>query len=221
MPISSACHRTTIALMANSEVAFFWAENNTWYAVTIRFIYKQNMSPAPKYNPQYTVDDYQLWEGDWELWNGVAVAMTPSPFGRHGTLLARITTALSNAIDVANCDSSVIVEVDWLVSPDTVLRPDLTVVCGNAPARQVEKTPALVVEVLSDGTRERDLTFKKELYRRESVPWYLILDPAVSTLEALRLDTDGQYVPGEFATSLEIDICDTCPLSVNIERLFR
>ena len=41
------------------------------------------MSIAPKYQPHYTVDDYQHWEGDWELWNGVAVAMAPSPFGPH------------------------------------------------------------------------------------------------------------------------------------------
>jgi len=179
------------------------------------------MSTAPKFNPHYTVDDYRLWDGEWELWNGVAVAMTPSPFGRHGTLLARITTVLSNAIDEADCDASVIVEVDWIVSRDTVLRPDLTVVCGAAPERHVEQTPALVVEVLSDATRERDLTFKKELYRNESVPWYLIVDPDGSTLTSLRLDDGGQYIPVESHGALAIDICDICSLSVSVERLFR
>ena len=33
------------------------------------------------YKPRYTVDDYESWAGDWELWQGTAIAMTPSPFG--------------------------------------------------------------------------------------------------------------------------------------------
>jgi len=27
----------------------------------------------------YTYDDYALWQGDWELFEGIAVAMTPAP----------------------------------------------------------------------------------------------------------------------------------------------
>ena len=67
------------------------------------------MSTAPNYQPHYTIDDYQLWEGDWELWNGVAVAMTPSPLGRHGYLLAQLARGLGNAIDAAHCNASVVV----------------------------------------------------------------------------------------------------------------
>jgi hypothetical protein len=31
------------------------------------------MSTAPRYQPHYTVDDYRLWEGRWELWHGLDV----------------------------------------------------------------------------------------------------------------------------------------------------
>ena len=50
---------------------------------------------ATRYSPHYTIDDYRLWEGDWELWQGTAVAMTPSLFGRHGGMLVRLGTALT------------------------------------------------------------------------------------------------------------------------------
>ena len=40
------------------------------------------MRTASKYDPHYTVADYEQWSGDWELWKGTAVAMTPSPFGK-------------------------------------------------------------------------------------------------------------------------------------------
>ena len=33
------------------------------------------MSSVPRYTPRYSVSDYQLWEGDWELWDGIAIAM--------------------------------------------------------------------------------------------------------------------------------------------------
>lgn len=36
-----------------------------------------------KYLPHYTVDDYKLWEGDWELIDGIPYATAPSPFGPH------------------------------------------------------------------------------------------------------------------------------------------
>jgi hypothetical protein len=46
----------------------------------------------PKYFPNYAVEDYQQWEGDWELIDGMPYAMSPSANRRHhviGSLLAR------------------------------------------------------------------------------------------------------------------------------------
>jgi Uma2 family endonuclease len=96
--------------------------------------------------------------------------MVPSPFGRHGKILGNIVTALNNAIkqakgQQANCTATVLVEVDWIISQDTVLRPDLVVVCGTEPERHLEAAPAVVVEVLSLGTRDRDLPWKREIYQ--------------------------------------------------------
>jgi Uma2 family endonuclease len=178
------------------------------------------MSTAPKYNPHYTIDDYRMWEGDWELWNGVAVAMTPSPFGKHGYLLAKIASALSNAIDDVDCNASVLVEVDWIITRDTIVRPNLSIVCGDPPERHIENPPALVVEILSASTRERDLTVKRRLFEQESVAWYLIMDPDRDTLQALRLKDAGVYEQVTFTDRLEVDLCDSCSLSVRLNRLF-
>ncbi len=35
------------------------------------------------YIPTYTVQDWKLWEGDWELIKGTPVAMSPSPLNKH------------------------------------------------------------------------------------------------------------------------------------------
>ncbi len=178
------------------------------------------MRTIPKYQPHYTIEDYQRWEGDWELWNGVAVSMLPSPFGRHGQLLVSIGAALLNAIDETSCAATGLISIDWIISPDTILRPDVTVVCGGPPEKHVEDVPALVVEILSASTRERDLTFKKQIYEQQAVPWYLIIDPDANTLQALRLNDAGEYQPVEHTESLSVDICGNCSLAVRVDRLF-
>ena len=182
------------------------------------------MSTARRYQPHYTLDDYRHWEGRWELWGGVAVAMSPSPFGRHAKLLARTVAALQTAIDAGHCDATVLVEIDWIVSSDTVLRPDALVVCGPEPARHVERTPALVVEILSEATRDRDLSFKRDLYREQGVRWYLVVDPDANRLHTLALGNGGQYEDRLTTHPLEpllIDICGTCRFGFDAAKLFQ
>ncbi len=178
------------------------------------------MSTARRFIPEYTVDDYRRWEGDWELWNGVPVAMTPSPFGRHSKVLVNIVSALKVAIDAAQCDATVLVELDWILAKDTVLRPDALVVCGKEPPGHLERTPAIVVEVLSESTRDRDLDLKKSMYAREGVPHYLTLDPDTSEITAFECK-DGVYSTSPHDGSLALMICEDCEIRIGVDSLFR
>ncbi len=81
------------------------------------------MSTAGNFIPHYTVEDYLRWEGDWELWNGVAVAMTPSPFGAHSRVVAKAANVFINAIDACKCKATFLVAIDWHVSNDTCSGP--------------------------------------------------------------------------------------------------
>lgn len=173
-----------------------------------------------RYVPHYTVEDYQHWEGDWELWGGHAVSMVPSPFGAHSKVTGRVVTAITNAIDAAMCNANALPEIDWVLSSDTVLRPDVVVVCGEAPQRHVETPPAIVVEVLSDSTRERDLGPKRHMYQEQSVPYYLILDPEAQQLTTLMLGDDGSYAEMDVSDSISLQICQDRNLKVDVGRLF-
>ncbi|WP_182865415.1 Uma2 family endonuclease [Rhodopirellula sp. JC639] len=179
------------------------------------------MSSSARYHPHYTIEDYRHWEGDWELWHGTAIAMTPSPFGRHGGLLAKLCTVLTIAIDQAGCDASVLAEVDWIVADDTVLRPDVSVVCGDPPEGHIESTPAMVAEVLSDSTRDRDLIHKRALYQENCVPWYLIADPLDSSVQLLRLGENQEYIHVAIDPEVELTICETCRLLLDLRWLSR
>ncbi|WP_302117794.1 hypothetical protein [Allorhodopirellula heiligendammensis] len=50
---------------------------------------------AGKLLPRYTIADYQHLKGDWELWDGFAIVMSPSPFGGHQTIATRLAYAFS------------------------------------------------------------------------------------------------------------------------------
>ena len=148
------------------------------------------MSTAGRYLPHYTVADYEQWEGDWELWQGIPVAMSPSPFGPHQNCSLRIARSLLAAIEAAKCQAVVLQEVDWIISDDTVVRPDVLVLCGGVPERHVTQSPALIVEILSPSTADRDRNEKLGLYHFGM--WVDDLDAA----EKRVVDAGGKYLAG-------------------------
>jgi hypothetical protein len=40
--------------------------------------------------PHYTYDDYLLWQGDWELINGILYARIPAPTVEHQRISASV-----------------------------------------------------------------------------------------------------------------------------------
>lgn len=177
------------------------------------------MTVAKKYIPHYTIEDYSRWEGDWELWEGVPVSMAPGPFGKHQKLGRKIMRLLEDAVESAKCTAEVTYELDWIISNDTVVRPDILIVCGEAPDLHLETAPALIVEVLSESTRTRDQTYKRDLYEREGVTAYLIADPDARTIEVLALNGSGQYQSAPNSDRVQLTLCGDCELDLNLSSL--
>lgn len=151
------------------------------------------MSTAPRYEPHYSVADYLQWEGDWELWSGTAVAMSPSPLGPHERAAAKLVFQIESCLQASGCPCASYAGLDWIVTDDTVVRPDVMVVCGSQPGRHLERPPELAIEILSDATAEKDRTAKRRLYELAGVGHYLLVDPLAMTIEWLALGADGTY----------------------------
>ena len=167
---------------------------------------------VPDYIPRYTAEEYRLWEGDWELWDGIPVSMSPSPDAAHQREAGRLFRWVSDALaksDYRHCQ--VYYELDCIIDANTVLRPDLVVVCGAQPVKFVDRAPRLVVEVLSDSTRDRDLVHKRAIYERSEVSYYLTVDPHSKWRQLLRLEDDGSYRP---ATGSRIQLSMKCTLNL-------
>ena len=176
------------------------------------------MSTAPRYIPHYTLADYQQWDGDWELIDGVPIAMTPSPFGPHERVVARLARLLGNAIAEDDaCDCEIYVNLDWIVSDDTVIRPDLMTVCGDQPAKHLERPPALLVEVLSESTRLSDLNAKQTLATQHYVSHYFTIDPELRTIQKSLGDSWQEL---SVTKPVEITLDDSCRVRFIPDQLF-
>jgi len=177
--------------------------------------------PAPKYLPRYTITDYFGWEGDWELWRGVAVSMTPSPFGKHQRVARNLMMELSKSLDSVDCECEVIYELDWVVDQDTVVRPDVMVLRDGIPEGHVTTVPVLIAEVVSPSTERKDRTAKRELYESEGVAYYIIADPETSTLEILQRGNQGRYEVLNIVDSVAtIELNRKCIIKLAINQIF-
>ncbi|WP_182868752.1 Uma2 family endonuclease [Rhodopirellula sp. JC639] len=176
------------------------------------------MSIDPHPFPTYTAEDYAAWKGDWELWDGVPIAMSPSPFGRHQTVVAKIVTHLTLALEASDCHATVVSELDWIVRADTVVRPDVMLICGDPPETHQRATPALVVEVLSPSTQANDRGFKRTLYREQGVATYLIVDPVQETVESIPMDAPD--AASTAVSSVQLTVCKDCAIDIDATRFF-
>ncbi|MFP4035590.1 MAG: Uma2 family endonuclease, partial [Desulfovermiculus sp.] len=95
---------------------------------------------------EYTATDYEQWQGDWELIQGRPVAMTPSPGFLHQRVCLQIARRLDEQLE--ECPQcTVVFETDWHVATDTVVRPDIMVLCDQVQEK-VSQRPDLIVEVV-------------------------------------------------------------------------
>lgn len=129
-----------------------------------------------EYLPHYTYDDYVHWDGDWELIGGSAYAMAPSPMFNHQSISMLIGASLTNSIK--SCKNCVVVsEMDYKIADDTVVRPDIALVCGQKDGSYIKKSPELIVEIVSKSSASRDEKIKFSMYEAERVNYYILLYP--------------------------------------------
>ena len=178
-------------------------------------------SEAVRYVPNHTAEEYRKWEGDWELWDGVPVCMSPSPTAKHQLVAATLLGMLQAAINEnGDCHCIVIHETDWQIDDHTVVRPDISVLYHGLPEQFIDYPPSVIIEVLSPSTARKDQTAKRHLYERQGVAVYLLVDPDTTTVEALQLTASG-YVPTAVVDeNIALTWEDDCSANIDLKKLF-
>ena len=161
--------------------------------------------PAVKRDQHYTYADYRSWPEDerWELIDGVAWNMCAAPASHHQSLLQELGRQIGNLLEGHNCrvfpapfdvllpDTA---DESWDAT-DTVLQPDLTVICDRPKIREhgCVGAPDLVIEILSPSTMSKDLSVKRERFARAGVPECWFVSPGDESVLVFVLDDNGHY----------------------------
>ncbi len=138
--------------------------------------------------PYYTYEDYKNWEGRWELISGTAYAMSPMASPKHQRISSRIDWQLNNLLkDCQKCKAYL--PVDWKIKEDTVVQPDNLVLCYEIDDKPyITKAPTLIFEILSKSTALKDINLKYELYEKEGVNYYVIVNPNDESAKVYKLN---------------------------------
>ena len=178
---------------------------------------------------RFTYADYKQWdlaEGErYELIDGIAYAMS-APNDTHQAILAVLTAKFYNFLEGKPCkvrpapyDVRLFYQEDE--QDDTVVQPDLTVICdGKKRGKEgCRGAPDLVVEILSPSNTAIEMTRKFELYRKAGVREYWIVNPEPKALIIHRFH-------GSVITTHSYGSADTVPvdilpgLAINLEPVF-
>lgn len=145
-----------------------------------------------------TYEDFLLFPDDGmrhELIDGVHY-VTPSPNLGHQELVGRLYLAIGNFLASRRHLGRVFLSpLDVVMSNYDVVEPDLLFVAGDQQdiltEANVQGPPALVIEILSPGTRRRDEGIKRKLFDQKGVREYWLVDPKSRRVSICRRAPDG------------------------------
>jgi Uma2 family endonuclease len=150
------------------------------------------MSGAVKILPYYTYADYVQWEGRWEVIDGIPYAMSPAPTPKHQILGANLLSEFRFALK--NCRYCYVSQpVDYKITEDTIVQPDILILCQETKKKFIDFPPALIVEILSPSTALIDRHTKSALYAGQKIPYYIIISPDTDEAEVYVLE-ENNYV---------------------------
>lgn len=157
-------------------------------------------------NIRFNYQDYlQLPEDKrYEILDG-ELCVVPAPNTKH----QRISRRLEGALDrhVADRDLGEIFDApyDVLLSDENVVQPDILFIRKERIAiieeANLRGAPDLVIEILSPGSRQKDLAIKRKIYASFGVQEYWIVDPDAATVEVLIWKEAGYISAGTYRPS--------------------
>lgn len=182
------------------------------------------MSALRSVLPHYTYEDYCLWEGRWEIIDGIPYAMYPAPSLRHqwvsGNIIGEFREVLRSSVCKNYC--RVYNFIDVKITEDTVVQPDASVICGQTPKLYLDFPPVIAVEVLSPSTRTKDKMAKYDRYQKFGVLYYMLIDPETKEVDIYHL-TDGKKYAKQSpdnTNSFTFHLPDHCDITLSLEKIW-
>jgi len=150
-------------------------------------------------NKHYTYADYKTWDETirCELIDGIPYMMT-APSRTHQRISGALFNQLYNFLKGNPCEVYMApfdVRLNADEGDDTVVQPDILVVCDSAKLDEkgCQGPPDLVVEILSPSSGSHDRVVKFNTYLQAGVREYWIVDPVTQTVN-IHINENGKYI---------------------------
>lgn len=136
-------------------------------------------------------DDYEIIEG--------VKFMAPSADMGHGTVVMNLSATIGAYAKINRLGICFADHMDVHFPDGNVFQPDFTFVSAANEGLYLDKrhmtlhgVPDMVAEIFSKSTMKRDIGIKKEIYERNGVREYWIINPWSESIEVYLL-RDGKY----------------------------
>jgi Uma2 family endonuclease len=168
------------------------------------------------FSQSYTYTDYLTWRfrERVELIMGKIFKMSPAPSSQHQHIVSVLTALFFQFLKGTPC--TVFPAPFDVVLPigsheDTVVQPDVTVVCDRSKitTQGCIGSPDLVVEVVSKSSVKHDLHEKFQVYEQAGIREYWIIHPTDKSLIIFVLNQAGKYQPSKPLTRGDIAFSTT------------
>lgn len=161
-----------------------------------------------------TYEDYLLFPEDGrrhELIDGEHF-VTPAPSPKHQTTSGNLSYFFVDFLRRNRLGRILAAPLDVVLSNEDIVQPDLLFVSNKRESIWTEDNaqgaPDLMIEILSDDTRETDEGRKLRLYERADVREYWIFDPDSETARVYQRDGD-RFILGQELSATRSDILET------------
>ena len=183
----------------------------------------------PQKDEYYTLEDALNWEEHEriEILDGYPV-MQAAPSRQHQEVAVELTRQLANYLVGTKCKVFV---APFTVCPfatreddprsiDTLVEPDITVVCDPEKLDKVgcKGAPDLIIEILSPSSLRHDRLTKHNLYQRAGVREYWIVDPESKTVQTFVLE-NGYYAAQDFGDegdTIQVNVLEDCAIDLSL-----
>lgn len=174
-----------------------------------------------------TYDDYQHLPDDGNRYEiiGGELIMTPSPITIHQRVAKKLLVLIDDYVEKNELGEVFIAPFDVVLSMTDVVEPDLFFVSSQRSEiitkKNVVAAPDLVIEILSKSTEAIDRNLKKDLYQKNGIKEYWIVDPEEVLIEQYIL-MDGLFeIKGVFTVSEKFDSNVIFGLSISLDQIFK
>jgi len=179
-------------------------------------------------NGKYTYAEYLLWDNSerCQLIDG-EIYMMASPSVAHQALLMGLSSKFDNWLQGKPCrvfasplDVRLFPKKDK--SDNTVVQPDLLVVCDSAKLEKgsVKGAPDLIIEISSPSNTHKELFLKFNYYLKAGVREYWVIEPELRKIN-VHIYENGYYKSASYDDDERISVNIFPGLEISLEELWK